>query len=165
MKEKFSSRTLWREKMKRPEEPKMVDIPARMQKRFGMGKMLIPTPMLLDELIRKVPSKKLVTVGILREYLADKFGAGTTCALTTGIFLRIVAEAAQESLQDGERNITPYWRVVKSDGRLNPKFPGGSQAHASMLEKEGHEIEASKTKKPPKVKDFQKSLIDIKSFS
>ena len=54
MKSKFSSRTRWREKLEKPQEPKVVQIPPKMS-RFGEGTMLIPTPMLVDTLIRKVP--------------------------------------------------------------------------------------------------------------
>jgi len=155
---KFSSRTPWREKMKRPAEPRLVDIPARMQRRFGPGKMLIPTPMLVDALVRRIPKGRLATVNMLRERLAEESGAHTTCPLTTGIFLRIVAEAAEEAAHEGAKRITPYWRVLKSNGELNPKFPGGAAAQAARLKAEGHGIEHSKTKKPPKVKDFQKRL-------
>ena len=46
--------------------------------RFGKGKMLIPTPMLGDELVRRVPKGKLVTVSELRRKLAADSGADVT---------------------------------------------------------------------------------------
>jgi len=58
-----------------------------------------------------------------------------------------------------EKRITPYWRVIKTDGSLNPKFPGGAKAQAAHLRAEGHKIAAAKGKKPPKVKDFDKILV------
>jgi hypothetical protein len=48
--------------------------------------------------------------------------------------------------------------VLKADGSLNEKFPGGTGAQAARLREEGHIIEPSKGKKPPRVKDFEKSL-------
>jgi hypothetical protein len=45
------------------------------------------------------------------------------------------------------------------DGSLNPKFPGGVEAQAARLVEEDHEITPGKGKKPPKVRDFEKSLI------
>src|SRR5216684_4136831 len=39
MPSKFTSRTTWREKLERVQEPKVVDIPPKMQVRFGTGKM------------------------------------------------------------------------------------------------------------------------------
>jgi len=48
--------------------------------------------------------------------------------------------------------------VVKDDGSLNPKFPGGVKAHTAHLNKDGHKIIPGKGKKPPKVKDSEKAL-------
>jgi hypothetical protein len=78
--------------------------------------------------------------------------------LTTGIFLRIAAEAAVEDLRGGKQDITPYWRVIKADGSLNEKFPGGTAAQAARLREEGHSIQPGAGKKPPRVEDFEKSL-------
>lgn len=61
MSAKFKPRGTWREKLEKEQEPRVVDIPPKMQKRFGMGTMLIPTPLDVDALIRKVPKGKLVT--------------------------------------------------------------------------------------------------------
>jgi hypothetical protein len=41
---------------------------------------------------------------------------------------------------------------------LNTKFPGDVRAQAARLEEEGHKIICGKSKKPPKVQDFEKSL-------
>ena len=32
----------------------------------------------------------------------------------------------------------PFWRTLKKDGELNPKYPGGVEYQKEMLEKEGH---------------------------
>ena len=88
-----------------------------------------------------------------KDYLADK-----TCAKVTGIFIRIAAEAAEEDLKNDREEITPYWRVIKPDGSLNEKLPGGVEAQAAHLREESHTIELGKGKKPPHVKDFEKSL-------
>ncbi len=101
-------------------EPKIVDDPE------GRGRMLVPTPLLVDALIRKIPRGNLLTVRDLRKKLARDFGADLTCPLATGWFIRIVAEAAEEDLKEGRKkpkDITPYWRV-KSNGSLNDKFRG-----------------------------------------
>lgn len=157
MKKRMSSK----EKLKKKQEPKIVDIPPKMVKRFGMGKMLIPRPLDVDALIRKVKKGKLVTQALIRERLAKDFGVDVTCPITTGIFVRIAAEAAEEDLRDGKKLVTPYWRVIKKDGKLNPKFPGGIAAQAAHLKEEGHIILMSEGKKPPQVKDFEKHLQTI----
>ena len=100
----------------------------------------MPTPLLVDKLIRTVRKKRLITVNQIREHLARDFDADSTCPLTTGIFVRIAAETAEEDRAAGKKRVTPYWRVLKADGSLNPKFPGGVEAQAARLTEEGHKI-------------------------
>jgi hypothetical protein len=87
--------------METAHEAKIVAIPHRMQKRFGRGKMLIPKPLDVDAMIRKVPRGKLLTLTELREKLARAAGADVTCPLVSGIHVRVVAEAAAEEIKPG----------------------------------------------------------------
>jgi hypothetical protein len=137
------TRKSWREKLDNPNLPKVVKIPASMRK-FGRGTMLIPNPRDVDAMIRTVPRGAVITVTRIRENLARKFSADVTCPLTTGIFVRIAAEAAEEDARDGKKRITPYWRVIKDDGSLNPKFPGGVEGQGRRLREEGHSIDGSR---------------------
>jgi len=161
MSSKSRARKSWHEKLHNPPEglPKVVEVPPSWEKRMGGRKVLVPTPLMADEVIRTVRKGKLITTGQIRERLAKKFKADSTCPLTLGIFLRIISEAAEEDRQAGKKQITPYWRVVKDDGSLNPKYPDGTESHAELLKKEGHKITTSKGKKAPKVKDFEKALV------
>jgi len=84
-----------------------------------------------------------------------------TCPLTTGIFVRIVAEAAEEERRDGKKQVTPYWRVIRDDGSLNEKFPGGVAAQARRLKEEGHTVAPGKGNRPPKLQDFEKALMRL----
>jgi hypothetical protein len=152
----LKTRTTWREKLER--EPKIVAIPPKMVKRFGSGKMLIPSPLDVETLIRKVKKGKLVTQDEIRRRLGRDSKVDVTCPITTGIFVHIVAEAAEEDLREGKKHMTPYWRVIKADGSLNEKFPGGTKGHAEHLKAEGHIVMPREGKNPPKVKDFEKSL-------
>ena len=160
---KWKSRKSWREKLENPPPslPKVVTGPAKWEKRFGGRRVLVPTPLLVDAEIRKIKKGKLITVRQIREKLAKDFKAEATCPLTTGIFIRICSEVAEEDLRGGKKRITPYWRVVKDDGSLNPKFPGGIKAQSARLKEEGHKITLGKGKKPPKVRDFEKALTKI----
>lgn len=155
----------WRAKLEKKQNPRIVEVEdEKGQKMMGGRRILIPTPLLVDEVIRTVPKGKLVTMGQIRKRLAENFKADHSCPLTTGIFVRISAETAVEDLKLGrkvESQITPCWRVVKDDGRLLEKFPGGPEEQAKWLIKEGFSIEPSKTKKPPKVKDFEKYLVNL----
>jgi hypothetical protein len=111
----------WREKLEQelPDHGKIVDVPPKMQRRFGTGKMLIPRPLDVDALIRKIERGKLATVEQIRERLAKDFHANITCPMTTGIFLRIVAEAAVEDLRSGKENNNPL--LAGAQGRRQLK--------------------------------------------
>src|SRR5215472_4505940 len=129
-----------------------------MQAQLGKGTMVIPRPLDVDHLIRKVRARKLITVLQLREELAKRSRVDVACPLTTGIFIRIAAEAAEEERRAGAKTVTPYWRVLSNRGALNPKFPGGVVAQRRRLSAEGHRIGKPQGKKPPAVVDFEKSL-------
>jgi alkylated DNA nucleotide flippase Atl1 len=137
-------RKSWQEKMNNPSLPKVFRITPKMRPRFGTGVMVIPSPHDVDAFIRTVPKGRVVTVREIREYLAGKYAVDKACPLTTGIFVWLTAEAAEEAARAGKKRITPYWRVVKDDGSLNPKFPGGVEAQAERLRDEGHAIDTSR---------------------
>ena len=160
---KLAEGRTWRQKLEQehPNHGKVVAVPPRMQQRFGTGRMLIPRPLGVDAIMRRVKKGKLVTQSQIRDVLAKESKADCSCPLTTGLFIRIAAETAEEDLQAGKKRITPYWRTIKDDGKLNEKFPGGARAQAARLRKEGFTIQRGKGKQPPRVKDFQKYLIRI----
>ena len=135
------TRKSWREKMDDPNLPKVVNIPPKMQKRFqGPGTLLIPSPRDVDGVIRTIRKGTVMTVGQIRERLAAQYSTTSACPLVTGIFVRISAEAAEEEALEGKRRIAPYWRVVKNDGSLNPKLPGGAERQAERLREEGVKV-------------------------
>ena len=111
------------------------------------GTLLIPTPLLVDAIVRTVPRGKLITPDQIRERLAERYGADRTCPLCTGIFLNIVAGAAEEGSGDPE-SMTPYWRVVRENGALIEKFPAGIERQAALLSAEGHGVIFGKWKVP-----------------
>ena len=139
-KQMMKSRKSWREKMDNPNLPKLVDVPPRMQKRLGSGTMLLPSPGKVDAFIRTVQKGNLTTVSQIRRALAQQYAVHCACPLLTGMFVRIAAEAAEEDGAAGKTKITPYWRVLRDDGSLNPKFPGGVRHQAELLRNEGHTI-------------------------
>lgn len=152
-------RKSWREKLADSKDlPKVVEINDKMSKRWGTGTVAIPAPLEVDEIMKKVPQGKLITINHLRAILAQKHGATIGCPITTGIFAWIAAHAADEAAAEGEKEITPYWRTLKSAGELNEKYPGGVEAQTARLRAEGHTIEPGKGKKPPRVKDFEQAL-------
>ncbi|MFC1904006.1 hypothetical protein ACFLXJ_00860 [Chloroflexota bacterium] len=155
-------RKSWREKLADDKGlPKVVEITGKMSKRWGTGSVCIPAPREVNEIMRKVPEGRLITINQIRESVAREHGATIGCPITTGIFAWISAHAAEEAAAEGEKDITPYWRTLKSGGELNEKYPGGVEAQTAHLKGEGHVIEPGKGKKPPKVKDFEKALVGV----
>jgi len=150
----------WRQKLADDKDfPKVCPISDKMSARWGGGTCVIPAPREVDELMRKVPKGKLTTIDQIRRCLAARHGATIACPITTGIFAWIAAHAADEAEQEGAKRITPYWRTLKSDGELNPKYPQGVRNLAARLRAEGHRI-IQKGKKHV-VADFNESLTSL----
>lgn len=134
-------RKTWQEKLADSKGfPKVCPIDETKSKRWGEGTFVIPAPKEVDALMRRVPKGKLTTIDILRKVLAHQHGATIGCPITTGIFAWIAAHAAAEAEAEGRKNTTPFWRTLKSQGELNPKYPGGIPALRRKLSAEGHKI-------------------------
>ena len=139
--------------------PKVEKITEKMSKRWGKGTVVIPAPVEVDEIMRKIPKGKVTTINEIRAALAKKHHATIGCPITTGIFAWIAANAGEEQKQNGNEDITPYWRTLKTGGVLNEKYPGGVSVQKDLLEREGHKI-AQKGKKYF-VLDYDKSLAEV----
>lgn len=123
--------------------------------KYGGDRMYFAPPMDYDALMRRVPCGKLTTVGDIRAWFAEQSGADFTEPITAGIFVSIAAWA---SYQRGEDE-TPWWRTLKANGELNPKYPGGAEAQKEKLEAEGHTvIRKGRTNSKYVVKDYEKVL-------
>lgn len=101
--------------------------------------MLIATPKIIDAYVRQIPKGTSVSLLTMRNDLANEYHAEYTCPVTSGIFLRIVSEAAHEQLQQGKplTKITPFWRVVDEKSALNKKFSFGPDFVTEQRKKEG----------------------------
>jgi len=150
-------RKSWSEKLHDSKGLPVVEkITDKMSKRWGTGTVVIPAPTEVDEIMRRVPKGKLITINEIRAALAKKHKATIGCPITTGIFAWIAANAAEEKKQEGEKDITPYWRTLKTGGVINEKYPGGVEIQRRFLEKEGHKI--IQKGKNFVVVDYEKSL-------
>jgi hypothetical protein len=131
----------WQEKLADAKGfPKVYPIDDTKSQRWGKGTFVIPAPMEVDELMRRVPKGKLTTIDELRKALARRHGATIACPITTGIFAWIAAHAAAEAEAEGKANTTAYWRTLKSNGELNPKYPGGIAGLKRRLAAEKHQV-------------------------
>lgn len=121
--------------------------------------MLIAPPLEYNEIMASIPEGKLITIRQIREFLAERHGAEFTCPMTAGIFINLAARASCEREEDK----VPFWRTLKSDGELNPKYPGGIEYQKSMLEAEGHTF-FTKSRKNIRyfVNDYEKNIFHLK---
>ncbi|PCJ83327.1 MAG: hypothetical protein COA57_11530 [Flavobacteriales bacterium] len=157
---KFKSKKSWREKVNEI-EGKIVEITPEWEKRYGKGKLLIPKALNIEQLINRTAKGDLITHDQIRDNLATKANVQATCPLTTGIFLRIISEASEEERPVKKEKVTPYWRVLKGDGLLNSKFPGGLENQVKLLESEEHNIEFNKTGSKAKAANFENYLVKL----
>lgn len=135
------SKKSWKEKLADSKGlPKVGKIEGKMTTRWGSGTMVIPAPSEVDDIMRKVPKGKLITINEIRALLASKHNVTIGCPITTGIFAWIAANAAAEASRTGTVRTTPYWRTLRSGGELNPKYPGGIAGLQKRLQAEGHKI-------------------------
>lgn len=113
-------------------EKSFADIPAN-------SRMLIATPKIIDAYVRQIPKGRSATMQLMRNDLAHEFKAEYTCPLTAGIFLRIVAEAAFEQLQQGKpiSKVAPFWRMLDEKSPLLKKLSFGSEFVLQQRKKEG----------------------------
>lgn len=132
-------RKTWQEKMHDGREAQVektdrdfADIPAG-------STMLIATPILVDAYIRKIPKGHFTDIKQIRKDLAAGYQAQYTCPLTTGIFLRIVAEAAYEEYEKGKpmNKITPFWRALSVKSPSVKKLSFGTGFLLEQQKKEG----------------------------
>ena len=153
-------RKSWREKLADSKDlPKVERIPIRLAARWGTGTFVIPAPIEVDAIMKRVPKGKLATINEIRALLARRHGASTACPITTGIFAWISAHAAAQDEREGRKRVTPYWRTLKQHGEINPKYPGGIAAQRARLRAEGHRVVTRGRKFY--VEDFAASLVRI----
>ena len=95
---------------------------------------------------------------MIRDYFAKESGADFTEPITAGIFVSIAAWASEQREEDK----TPYWRTLKANGELNPKYPGGVEAQKKKLEAEGHTIlQKGRTNLKYYVEHYEAHLYDL----
>ncbi len=113
---KWKPKTTWRAKLEQrhPGHGKVVTAPPRMASGRVDASMLIPSPRKVDALVREVPRRSIALIPDLRARLARDAGAELACPLTTGIFLKLVAETSEEDRAGGEAQPAPYWRYCRT---------------------------------------------------
>jgi hypothetical protein len=118
------------------------------------GAMVVSSPAEVNAMVRQLQPGEVITLDDLRAAIARRHEVAVACPVSTAIFLNMCARAAEEKRAIGlpEDELTPWWRVLKKGGFLNPKYPGGTTAQQALLEAEG--VRVSPLRKQPAVFDF-----------
>lgn len=102
------------------------------------SRMLIVTPKMVDEEVRKLPKGSIVEQSEIRRSLSRKYKSDHACPVTTGIALRVVAERAYLQVISGvsDSEVTPFWRVVAPSSDLAQKLSCGKNFIAKKRREE-----------------------------
>ena len=113
------------ERLNKAKSPKVVILEKDFAGIRAGSSMFVATPKIVDEFINKMPSGRFITMPELRADLAIEYDCDATCPVSTAIFLRVVAEAALEHLEQGATtaDITPFWRVVAPGDKVSARLP------------------------------------------
>jgi hypothetical protein len=100
--------------------------------------MLIASPAEVSKYIKQIPKGKTSSLAQMRQDLALAWQAHKTCPVTSGIFLRIAAEAAYEEYEQGMPigKITPFWRIIAPTSPAAKKLSFGTQWLLQQQQKE-----------------------------
>lgn len=129
----------WTEKYNNGKEHQVKSVDKKFADIEAGEKMLIATPKIIDEYIRQIPIGAETSLKTIRNDLAIELNADKTCPVTTGIFLRIVAEKAYEEWENGipEDQITPFWRVIDKKAPIVKKLSFSFDFIEKQRKKEG----------------------------
>ncbi len=124
----------------------------------GKIQMLFASPIFCYSYIQKIPSGKLVTMDQMKNNLDKEIYSVFQNPMPIEFSIGIAAWA---SYHHPEVAMLPYWRVLKSNGELNPSIPGGVLSQKRFLEKEGHTVVSKGTETVTYyVMDYEKNLFE-----
>ena len=128
----------WTQKLDPKTEAKIVQLDKEFAGCPAGGDLFVPTPRIVEAYIRKIPKGVSVSPQTLRKDLANEYKAEATCPVTTGIFLRIVAEAAYEQHLAGKplKDLAPFWRVIDEQSPTAKKLSFGTAFLSEQRAKE-----------------------------
>lgn len=118
-------------------------------------KWVVPGPAEVEEIVKTIPSGEVMPLNEIAAQIKEKHKTEMCCPMTTGIFTWLLSYASCEAegldmAEDCGKGIdpklahqgVPWWRVVKTGGELNPKYPGAPELQKALLESEGIKVVA-----------------------
>lgn len=112
------------EKLQRKKEPKLVKLEHDFAGIKAGQTMFVATPLMVDAYIRKIPHGTTKSVLELRADLAAANASDGTCPVSTAIFVRMVAEASLEEIEEGKPidQVAPFWRILAGNDKITSKL-------------------------------------------
>jgi hypothetical protein len=135
----MARRKTWLEKLNSGSEPH-VEKTSKLFCGIPAGSLLlISNSREVQALVKRIPEGRALTQAEVRARLAKRHHADAACPISTGIFLRIVAEAAWEEIAAGKdpSEVTPFWRIVEPGSPLAKKLTCGTAFVERMRRSEG----------------------------
>ena len=125
----MAKKKTWIEKLEEDKAPQVKRLDKDFADMPAGCMMLIATPQIIDDYVKTVGYGTRIPLKTMRDDLALEHNAEYTCPVTTGIFLRIVAEANFEKWQNGAslESIAPFWRVIDPKSALAGKLSFGKE--------------------------------------
>ena len=113
-----------REKMQLKKSPKKVLMETDFAGIKAGQMMLVGTPMMVDAYVRKIPHGQTRTVRGMRNELARRNKCDAACPVSSSIFVKMVAQAAIEDLNEGKKpaEVAPFWRIISSEDKITKKL-------------------------------------------
>ena len=122
---------------------KIQKIPAGLEKYLGVGEMVLPSEETLRNELAKIHKRKLTTIPMLRESIANQLGVTTACPKTS---LKMLRSMMTEKSTGAYKVLNGKGELVASDVELQ----------SELLKSDGFEIDSSKSK--PKVVNFKEMI-------
>ena len=128
-KQKMNPKAQWKVEVS---DRKFADIPEG-------ATMFIATPTIVETYIKNIPEGVHTSLAQMRKDLAAEYHAEYTCPITSGIFLRIVAEKAYEEYLEGKplEAVAPFWRMIDSKTQTFKKLTFGPEFINEQRKSEG----------------------------
>jgi hypothetical protein len=121
------ARKSWAEKRDGAPAPHVSILPKPFMGAPAGSILLVASPQVVKAYIEAIPPGETRSVAEMRQDLARAHNADVTCPTSTGIFVRIVAEAALEDIHSGTplAAVPPFWRVIAPDSDAAKKLSCG----------------------------------------
>jgi len=140
MKKRQTKKALtWLEKLQTKKTPLVKKVESDFADIQAGSTMLVATPQIFEDYVYKIKRGDSKNLKQIRADLARLYSANSTCPVTTGIFLRIVAEANYERMSHGvaAEKVAPFWRAIAPGSSLARKLSFGEDMLIELRKAEG----------------------------